>query len=231
MKSKNTFFSSSLSPKSRPFLWQVPMIDENCNELFQRYRNGDEAAREKIILKCIPMAILIAIRFDPPPPYDIDDLIAEGVFGIIRAIEKFRPELGYSFTTYAAWWIYGFITRFLQYHQSPNSESVETIMDFLAGTEPISREEVPHGAFDELIDHEVVETLENKVDLQKILSLVDGRKRKVLENFLTGKSFRSLGKEWSISGQRISEIYRSAIQIVKKRLKGENQNTENRNRK
>jgi len=212
------FHPASPGSKSRAFLWQVPTIEEDCNELHRRYREGDQKAKEKIILKCVPMAILIAIRFEPPPPYDINDLIAEGVFGIMKAIEKFRPELGFSFTTYAAWWIYGFITRFVHSHQSPDCESVEAIMDFLTGTEPVPTEEMPHGTFDYLIDDEFVQTLERQVDIKKILSTVGGRERKILESLLNQKTIRAIGREWSISGQRVSQIYYRTLKIIQDRL-------------
>ena len=218
MKSPTLFFPTSSGPKTRSLLWQVPEIKESCNELYRQYREGNLEAKEKIILKCVPMAILIAIRFNPPPPYDIDDLIAEGIFGIIRAIEKFRPELGFSFTTYVAWWIYGFITRFIQSHQSLDSESVETIMDFLTGTESISMEELPHGAFEHLIDDESMAIFERKLDLKKILSFVEGRDRKILEDLLNQKTIRAIGKEWSISGQRVSQIYQRIVKTIKNQL-------------
>ncbi|RLI83608.1 hypothetical protein DRP04_00855 [Archaeoglobales archaeon] len=220
------FFPASHSAKVQGFHWQVPTIEESCNELHEQYRKGDEKAKEKIILKCVPMAILIAVRFDPPPPYDIDDLVTEGIFGIMRAIEKFRPELGFSFTTYAAWWIYGFITRFIHSHQSPDCESVETIMDLLTGTEAV--EEIPHGTFDDLIDSDFDTMLENQLDLTKILSLVHGRERKILEGLLEQKSLRTIAKEWSISGQRVSQIYHRVIRAIQNQLQKNNINADRR---
>lgn len=49
---------------------------------------------------------------------DIEDLYQEGIFGIMRAIDKFDVDLGYSFSTYATWWIRQTVTRSIEEHGS-----------------------------------------------------------------------------------------------------------------
>jgi RNA polymerase primary sigma factor len=65
---------------------------------------GDEEAREAFIELNVPLVISIAKRY-AVRGVDFDDLVQEGVIGMIRAIEKFAPEKNCEFSTYATWWI------------------------------------------------------------------------------------------------------------------------------
>jgi RNA polymerase sigma factor for flagellar operon FliA len=64
---------------------------------------GDSVAREKLILNYSPLVKYVAGRLSSNLPANVDtaDLISYGVFGLIDAIEKFNPERGIKFETYA----------------------------------------------------------------------------------------------------------------------------------
>jgi len=69
-------------------------------------------AREQMIRANLRLVIKIARRYRHKPlTISYDDLIEEGNIGLIRAVEKFDPELGFQFSTYAIWWIRQCIER------------------------------------------------------------------------------------------------------------------------
>ena len=73
-------------------------------ELAVRAKNGDKAAKEKIISANLRFVINIAKKYQNHG-LELSDLISEGNIGLITAIERFEVERGYHFISYAVWWI------------------------------------------------------------------------------------------------------------------------------
>lgn len=79
-------------------------------ELSRRINQGDELARKEFINRNLKLVVKIAKKFNHQG-LDFLDLIQEGNAGLMVAVERFDPEKGYRFSTYATWWIRHYVGR------------------------------------------------------------------------------------------------------------------------
>ena len=83
----------------------APLLTKNEEyELGMRIKNGDKTARDKLIISNIRLVVSIAHKYIGLG-LDYDDLIEEGMLGLINAVDKFEPEMNLRFSTYATYWI------------------------------------------------------------------------------------------------------------------------------
>ena len=97
-----------ISDRSR----MAPPTKEEYDQLFGDFNKGSESAKQELIERHIRLVASIALKFRQVN-VPMEDVMAEGIHGLIIAIEKFDHTRGIKLSTYAAWWIRQRIQRFV----------------------------------------------------------------------------------------------------------------------
>ncbi|SNX54076.1 RNA polymerase sigma factor RpoD/SigA [Thermoanaerobacterium sp. RBIITD] len=82
-------------------------------ELFKRLRNGDSTAKDILVEHNMRLVWKMASKLSKPG-FEIDDLVQEGLIGLIIAIDKYDYTRGYKFSTYSVWYIRQRIQRYMK---------------------------------------------------------------------------------------------------------------------
>ena len=84
---------------------KIPLLSkEEERECAAAARAGDEAARQKLVQSNLRFVVNVAKKYQNQG-IPLIDLISEGNIGLMNAADRFNPDLGYHFISYAVWWI------------------------------------------------------------------------------------------------------------------------------
>ncbi len=171
-------------------------------ERFLAAQRGDKATKDALVEENIGLVHKWARRYyryaQTIPTIDYEDIFLEGVYGLLKAIDKYKPQKG-SFSTYATIWIKQSIRRFLQKEKAqlkgrgylPVQEEDE---------EQMTLEDIP---LEELIPSLDIRELEQKIHHAEIPQ----RSKDILKMyFLEGLSLREIGEKIGLSKERVRQL-------------------------
>ena len=93
-----------------------PLLTREEEQYYARAaRDGDDEAKETLVNSNLRFVVNISRQYQNRG-IPLGDLISEGNIGLLKAAEKFDPERGFHFTTYAVWWIRQSIMKALEAH-------------------------------------------------------------------------------------------------------------------
>lgn len=143
-------------------------------------------------------------KYTPPVGMDDDDLFQVGCIGLIKAARKFNPELGYTFSTYAAIWIRSELQR-LFHHQNRKKRQALTIS--------IDKQLVEDGGTIADIIPDTV-SVESEVLAQELLKIYKDREPVITDMLMLGYSHKEIAERLNVTRPYISQRIKKMREIA-----------------
>ncbi len=197
----------------------------------RKARKGDKRAQEKLVVHNLSLVISVARKF-MGRGVRLEDLVQEGNYGLLKAIEHFDPEKGNRFSTYAVWWIRAYVTRSLKDGPSavrrtmpngglpPRDISLEETLD--ADGESTHLDRLPdEGPTPDMQLMREEERAQVRDALTKVRKRIGELGWDILSDRLTQdepRTLEELGKEWGLSRERVRQVEKSTRTFLSRYL-------------
>lgn len=206
-----------------------PLSREDEHALALRCRKGDNAAKQKLVRHNLAFVVAIA-RKQRRGTVRLDDLIQEGNIGLMRAAEKFDPDAGTRFSTYAVWWIRAYVGKYLKEARSAVRPQSGTVAQADISLDS-SIDDDGDATHVERIEDDGPGPEENYLAAEGDREVRDalGRVRKrlgelgwdIVHNRLqqdAPKTLEEIGKRWGVSRERVRQVELKTKQFLNRYL-------------
>jgi RNA polymerase primary sigma factor len=197
---------------------QLPLLSPEAErELAIRARSGDPSARDEMVRRHVALVVMFA-RKQARGNLPLEELVQEGNLGILRAIEKYDPDAGTRFSTYAVWWIRAFIWRYLKHARSsvrPKSGTAavaDLSLDSLVGEDAdatyLERIEDDRPAPDARYA-EAEQDAQLRGELEKVRGRIGELGWDIIHSRLKQdppETLEQIGKRWNLSRERVRQV-------------------------
>jgi len=212
-----------------------PLSREREYELSNRSRAGDKGARRLLINHNVAFVLSLCRRYQGKG-CRMDDLVQEGMIGLLKAVEHFDPAKGNRFSTYASWWIRAYVGKYLRDMRAtvkpqiapPGEERRALPRDFSLDA-PIGDEE----------DTTWLDRLENEDPLQddqfqreeraaevrealrRVKKRIGGLGWDIVRQRLeadTPRTLEDIGKDWGLSRERVRQVEKTTKAFLERYL-------------
>lgn len=190
--------------------------------LGRRIRDGDQAARDELISRNLPLCLTIAKRYRTET-LTLNDLCEEGVIGLCKAADKWDPDEGARFGTYAYWWIRQSIAYAAERKGPFLGVSRKRYRELTADNMPrtyhasecaIDPWELGEGG-EEPRPYDAVQRMAVAGLLE---SIEPSRRWCVRRIIMEGATLREVGEELGITRERVRQLCASGLHLLKQRV-------------
>jgi len=225
----------SLAPYVKIAQRHPPLTREAEYDLSNKSRAGDKTARRLLINHNVAFVLSMCRRYQGKG-CRMDDLVQEGMIGLLKAVEHFDPAKGNRFSTYASWWIRAYVQKFLRDMRAtvkpviappgeerralPRDFSLDTPIGDDDDTTWLDRLQGTHPPQDEDYLREE-HSAEVRDALKRVKKRIGGLGWDIVEQRLESDNPRTLediGKDWGLSRERVRQVEKSTKAFLERYL-------------
>lgn len=204
--------------------------------LLKKAQKGNKRARNKIVNHNLRLVVHIAKKYNNSK-IPIEDLIAEGSFGLFEAIKKFAPKAKNKFSTYAVHWIKQKIVRYIdntinlirrpiyladlyrKFLKKPKKQKKKIEKSLQWADIKMSSLQALVGVNSELLTllgttYPIIEEIDARLIYETLEYLIP-RNKAILKDKLCGMTLKKVGKKYKLSSERIRQIEIESIEKIK----------------
>jgi RNA polymerase nonessential primary-like sigma factor len=176
---------------------------------------GDRFAQQKLLIHHLPLLSIIGRRYRRA--MSLSELINEGTFGLMHAIERFDPKFRVRFGTYARWWIHDAMDRAVRQQGRLMGTDREAHRPYSG---PAGSEEQAFHEVDEAGPEALANEMSRSRLLERALNQLSERERQVLAGRYglderPPRTLHEMASETGLSHERVRQIQNSALERLK----------------